>query len=965
VSRSLRLLLATGLLGMASLGSICLGPPASTRIELPGLAVPVRVSVDFLGVPHLEAQSDHDLFMTLGYLHARDRFFQMDWNRRRADGRLAAFSGDFTHLQGDLSTRLLGLRAAAQRSMDALEPGELALLAAYADGVNAWRASHPLPPEYAALEVSVVAPWTPLDTLLLGKGMFASIIGPRIWEIDESAILAEYVAVLGEERAALVYPDELQRFAPWLPFATVPDASGTPLAKLGPARLPRPATVAGARLARQLEARAAEDGFLAQALARPQAQWGSNAWGVAAAHSATGGPLVAGDPHLAGAAPSILYEAHLASSDPDAGPLNASGASVPGIPGILLGGQTDRIAWAVTAFTPDVSDVFRDRLVRGDPGCPARLCIRSAGVLHPVEERSERYLINVRGDGVQDNANDVTDFLPALVPASVAAIEVLRVPFRSFGPVLEVEDRSVLGGGPTETDVLTLQWSGLHADRAVRYVLDGMRARDVFAFENAVEWLTLGGLHHVVGDVDGNLAYYAGGEIPLRADLEAGAPLDGLPPWLIRDGSGPANWVPDPAHAQGQVLPFAVLPRSEMPSIVNPPAGFVVNCNEDSSGFALDNDLLNDFRPSKPAAIHYIGDLGSRGLRNARVTEMLREKANAGGLLTLDDMKRIQADTRPAHADLLVPHLLAAFDSALRPGAPAALASLAADPRVVEAVGRLRAWDFSHPTGIAEGYDASDVDGLLGPVSAAEAQASVAATLYEVWVIKLAKRFGATLQTLGLRTASPVNSLLHFLGEEPFTGVGPSGLNYFPEPAALVDANDRRDTMLLEVLRAALDALPGPAYAAAFANSTAQDDYRWGRLHRIVIPHLVNANASIPPAAGFQALGPQLPGLARDGTWESVNVAPGPGLPDGANEWLNTGGPLAQFRHVHALPSPGSGAGVSGFAALNGGASSDPASPLYASQLRAWLTVDYHPVAMSGSEIGSVAQRIELFAPPP
>lgn len=963
--RPLCLLVTIGLLGIGALGSMC--PAVRSQIELAGLVEPVRVTVDPLGTPHVEARNDRDLFRVLGFLHARDRFFQMDWNRRRAEGRLGAFSGEFVHLQADAGTRMLRLREAARRSLDALEPRERDLLAAYADGVNAWLAGHPLPAEYAALEVSVVAPWTPEDSLLLGKGLVASILAPRLWEVDESAILQEYVDVLGAERAALVYPDELQRFAAWLPFATVPDALGTPLAQLEAARRPRTAPASGGRLASRLAARAVENGFLAQALARPQQGWGSNAWGVAAAHSATGGPLVAGDPHLGGLVPSVVYEAHLlVSDDPDAGPLNASGATAPGVPGIVLGGQSDRIAWAVTAFSPDVSDVFRDRLVRDDPGCPARLCIRSAGALHPVEERSEQYFLNLRGDGVPDNATDATAFIAAIAPQATA---LLNVPFRSFGPVLEVTDRSVLTGGPaTETDVLTLQWTGLHADRAFPYVLDLMRARDVFAFEDAVEQLTAGGLHHVVADVDGNLAYYAGGEIPLRSDLEAGAPLDGLPPWLIRDGSGAANWIPDPGRSQGQVLPFAVLPRAEMPRVVNPPAGFVVNCNEDPSGFALDNDLLDHVRPSQPGAIHYLGDLGGRGLRNARVTRMLREKTSAGVPLTLDDMKRIQADTRAAHADVLVPPLLAAFDAALQPGAPAPLAALAADPRIVEAIGRIRAWDFSHPTGIPEGYDASDVGGMRSPmVSEAEARASVAATLYEVWTIKLVKRFRATIQSYGVRTASPIFTLVWFLSQDPFTGVGASGLDYFPEPAGLADASDRRDVLLLDVLRETLDALPGPAYALAFANSTAQDDYRWGKLHRIVLPHAVDPGSSIPPAAGFAALGAQLPGLARDGTWESVNVAPGPGLPDGSNEWVNAGtAPLAQFRHVHALLGPSDeGDGVSGFAALNGGASGDPGSPFYASQLGAWLTADYHPVAMSRGEVRGVAHRIEQFVPAP
>lgn len=963
---SLPSLVGVGLLAATLAAPSC--PPRLERdyAELPGLSKKVRVHTDAFGVPHIEALSLADAFRAQGYLHARDRFFQMDWNRRRAEGRLAALGGSLSHLESDGRIRLLGLRAAAQRSHDVLAPAERELLEAYAAGVNAWLTSHPLPPEYAALEVTIVEPWTALDSLLLGKALFASLNGPRLWEIGETAVFAEYVDALGEERARLLYPDELGRFAPWVPHATVPDARGTPFASLRP-RTPLAAGPAShLALAHQVRARAAATGFLADALARPEEAWGSNAWGVASAHSATGAPLVAGDPHLGGSAPAVGYEVHLlVGNDGRRRVLNASGGSVPGIPAIVLGGQTSRLAWAVTAFAPDVSDVFRDRLVRDDPACPARLCIDSAGALHPVEEGTEAYRLNVPGDGLADTSIDATPIVTALAPQ---AVNVLRVPFRSFGPVVEVADRSVLAGGPaTETTVLTLQWSGLHADRAVRWALDTLRARDVFEFERAVASLTWAGIHHVVADVEGNLGYFAGGEIPLRADLEAGAPLDGMPPWWIRDGSGAANWVPDPARSQGQMLPFAVLPREEMPRIVNPPAGFVVNCNEDPLGFAVDNDLLNDRRPSKPQAIHYLGDLGSRGLRNGRVTQMLRERIDAGHALSLGDMKRIQADTRALHAEILVPHLLAAFESAQRPGAPEPLAAFAADPRIAEAIARLDAWDFSHPTGIPEGYDASDVGGVRTPeVSAAEAEASVAATLYEVWVIKLVKQLAATITSLGLTSYVPINLLVSLLPQDPFTGVGASGVDYFPEPAALADATDRRDAVFLGVLRDTLDALPGPAYAAAFAGSTDQDDYRWGKLHRIVLPHPLGGS-SIPPAGGFVDLAPTLPGLARDGTWDSVNVAAGPGLPDGANEWLSAGNVgLAAFRHVHALLHPSSsGVGVRGFAALAGGASGDPADPGYASQLPLWLTVDYHPIPMAPHQVRRAAKRVELFLPAP
>ena len=686
--------------------------PAQARVQklaLAGLENPVKVLTDELGVPHIYAKSDHDVVLAQGYVHARDRFFQMDANRRAAAGTLAELTGSFDALSADAAARILDLRAAAQRSVDRLEPAEISLAQAYADGVNAWLAAGALPPEYETLELTSVPPWSVLDTFLLGAG-HAAAFGVRLWEIGETEAVQGYVDALGEAGAAALYPADLGRFAPWVPRATVPDALGSaPGLADAPTRIRLAGLARSAAAARRL--RALRDGTsFAGALEKSDVVRGSNAWGVAGSKSATGRPLVANDGHGDLTAPARDYEIHLVvKDDPERGPLNVSGGSSPGVPGII-GGQNTRIAWGGTALGSDVSDVFRDYLLRGDPGCAARLCIDSAGVLHPVEERTERYRMNQVGNGVSDDLLDATATVAALAPE---AVDVLSVPFRAFGPILEVEDRSVLAGGPAaETSVLTLQYTGLLGGRDAGSLLGAMRARDVFEFREALRRAALpgGSGNWVVADVDGNLAYFAAVEVPLRADLEAGA-LAGPPPWLIRDGSGPSNWIPDPARSQGQVLPFAVIPFDEMPQVVNPPAGFIVTCNEDPSGFVLDNDLLNQSRPSRPTALHYLGDIGTRGLRNGRVTALLREKIDAGERLSLDDMKRIQGNTQALHAELLVPHLLAAFEAAQRPGAPAELAALAADARIAEAASRLAAWDLSHPTGIPEGYDANDVDG--------------------------------------------------------------------------------------------------------------------------------------------------------------------------------------------------------------------------------------------------------------
>jgi penicillin amidase len=530
------------------------------------------------------------------------------------------------------------------------------------------------------------------------------------------------------------------------------------------------------------------------------------------------------------------------------------------------------------------------------------------------------------------------------------------------------------GISPAETTARTLQYAGFHGVQSFRALREMVSAGDVHEFGAGVRLLAGILVNWVVADTDGNLAYFTSGDIPLRADLEAGVVLDDGPRF-IRDGSGPSNWVPDPARSQGQSIPFLAIPSEEMPHIVNPPAGFVVSANNDPLGLQLDGDMLNQFRPSSPGSIYYLGgavDGGLHlGLRAGRITQLLREKIDAAEPISMDDMKRFQGDTVLLDAQLLTPPLLDAFDNAARAGAPAELASLAQDPEIGEAIGRLAGWDFSSPTGIPEGYDAADVDGVPDPlVTPEEAAHSVAATLYTIWRGHLVDAvLNDPMVDLGLSPIgdASLNFIHQLVSRDPFTGLGPaSGVDFFPEPAAL-PAADRRDAVLLGALREALDDLASNRYAAAFANSTDQDDYRWGKLHRVTFEHPLGGMRSIPPAAGFTDLvaGPGgLPGIPRDGGWQTVN--PGDGwatTAKGSNAFQVVSG--SWHRHVmspgHPFARPD---GVLGYASLPGGSSGDADSPLYASQLAKWLTVDHHRVPMNRRDVRVVAERVELFNPP-
>jgi len=942
-------------------------PAPSAEIALPGLIDRVEVTLDAQGVPHIIARNDLDMARVEGYVHARDRFFQMDLTRRQVSGDLAELLGPGL-LGSDIQNRTIGLRRAAERSVNVLSTRERNLLQAYAEGVNTYIANNPLPIEYGLLELTEARPWDIVDSLVIAKAIAASLsldidIGPTL---QLQAFVAAGAAG-GYDGQALFFEDVV-RSAPMDPASTVPDATNTTpylSAMLGPVKKTQLARAA--RGAQRVQERFRGVALLEDAMNRKETFTGSNQWGVAADKTEAGQPIIANDPHLALNIPSTFYEWHLiVRGDPTAGEMNVSGVGFPGAPGVILG-QNQYVTWGATTNPMDVSDIFNDTLKVGLPECTAVgafACIESDGEHYPVTIEFPTYRYNVVGNSVPD------DLVVASLPPDQSTI--LTVAFRSFGPILDVDDPSVLVNGGVTT-ALTLQYTGFHATRELSAFQEWNRARNLNQFIAGLADFDVGSQNWAYADVQGNLAYFTSAENPLRKDLEQGT-VAGLPPYFIRDGSGPNNWVPDPGHSQGQAIPFAILPPAEMPQTVNPANGFFVNANNDPAGTTLDNNPLNQVRPSKPSAIYYLNPSYAIGMRAGRITRLVEAAVSKGGVIP-KDLQIQQTNTQQLDAELLTPYLLAAFDHASDAGAPAELAALAADPDVAEAVGRLANWDFSSPTGIPEGYDASDKKGVRSPqVKKGEKRAAVASTIYNVWRAKAIQAVvDATLSRVGapgVGSSDALKALHHLLVQDPFTGVGTSGVDFFPEPASLDDAGNRRDATLLAALRTALDALASDDFKAAFGNSTSQDDYLWGKLHRITFDHPFVPAFSIPPAAGYQDLGPGLPGLSRDGGYNTVNASGFSATADGTNEFRFGSGPVRRYvggpvlvgtSRRHERPR----ARIDGVNVVPGGPSEDPFSPNYATQLGLWLTGDHHPVVMGMNIPSKDTQWEDTFVPSP
>jgi penicillin G amidase len=955
----LRLLVATALLAAGVLSGLAGGLFAGTSAAgpatlLPGLQQSVRVIRDGLGIPHVYALSDHDAFFMNGFLEAQDRFFEMDVSRRQASGMLAELLGPGAGdqvLSTDVFLRTIGLRRAAERSRAAYPAAVLADLRAYADGVNAWVARNPLPPEYSALELTnaSVPAWTPLDSIAIGK-LIAFGLSFDSGDLRNTQLLLTYRAAgsaLGFDGTKL-FSDDVMRSEPFEHTVSIPPGamSGLVLERPGASRGGSPVGPGALREAEEFVRPAGSLG-----LGQPE-QGGSNWWLVSGRRSATGRPLLAGDPHLSLSSPPVWYELGLTvAGNPHDDGMNVYGTGFPGAPGVVLG-FNDRLMWSATVNPLDVTDFFQERVVVSG-GVPVATLFK--GVPEPLTIIPETYRVN-RLDGTPDDAAVVA---PGARPSGVVVPPAtFVVPRLNNGPLITAPS----GPAGAET-AIGVAYTGFAPTRELQALLLFDRARSLEDFRQALQFFDFGSQNWGLADVEGNIAYWTSAELPLREDLQAGT-VAGLPPYFVRDGTGslPNGWIPDPSAPADQALSYQVLPFAEMPQVVNPAQGFVASANNDPIGTTLDNDPLNQLRPG--GGIYYLSPGYAIGDRVARITKLLQADL-AGGTVSLTDTQQIQSDVVLHDATVLVPYIDQAYRNAATPGAPPQLTGFAADPGVTEAVHRLAGWDGSTPTGIPEGYDATDTNGVRATPSTGEIANSVAATIYGLWRGQiLHNTIDATLQRVGLGDALPSGdralvALRHLLDRFPTAhGIGASGLNFFAVPG-VASPEAARDLLILASVKDALTLAASPAFAPAFGGSTNQDDYRWGKLHRITFAHLLDGPFSIPPGAGFGDLAPALFGLATDGGYDTVDAASHGPRAATLNGFMFGSGPSRRFIG-NAQPN-----GIEATQVIPGGESGEPADPAFGNQLGLWLTNDAHPALQARSAVAQNAASEQVFVPSP
>jgi len=478
-------------------------PKTKGKIELEGLGGTARVRRDRWGVPHIEAADRDDLHFAQGFCHGQDRLWQMDFYRRVVRGRVAEMAGA-EGLAVDRLIRTLGIRRVAEREEAALDPLLRARLERFCAGVNAAADAASAPPFEMRLLRLGWEPWRPVDILSLGKLLAFGL--STNWERE--LLRADMLRELGPELTARLDP----AYPADNPIVDQTHWSGD-----------------GAAIAAQIDTVRRAMGLAAEAS-------GSNNWAVTGARSATGSPLIAGDPHLPPSMPGIWYQVGLRQGD-----RFVRGASMPGMPGIYMG-QNNDVCWTFTNVMADVQDLFVER-VEGDS-------YLFEDEWRPLETVREEIRVKGREEPVE-----------------------LEVRTTHHGPLVNA------ALGADEAEPLALAWQTLREPTAFAGMFDLLDIDSGPELVRRLEGHTSPASNLIWADRHGSIGYKLIGRLPRR---RGGCPDLPKPGW-----TGEFEW-------EGTV------PYDELPEVVDPESGHLVTANNrivgDEYPHHITSEWLDGFR---------------------------------------------------------------------------------------------------------------------------------------------------------------------------------------------------------------------------------------------------------------------------------------------------------------------------------------------------------------------------------
>ena len=565
-------------------------PDLSGTATLPGLSNQVTVQRDQYGIPQVYAENRLDLYRAQGYLHAQDRFWEMDFRRHVTAGRLSELFGA-SQVETDTYLRTMGWRRVAEAEWHLASPESRQNLAAYADGVNAWLTATAKETEGGfepngamSLEYSVlglqnrdyaVEKWDPVDSLAWLKAMAWDLRGNMETEIRRAALFAKGLTTQQIESLYPAYPYE--RNAPIVAGGEVKNGAFTVSA-------PPAATTTAIRTSGDVLT-ALETGIdrMPQLMGDGGPGIGSNSWVISGSLTQTGKPILANDPHLSPSMPGIWYQIglHCACG------LDVAGFSFSGVPGVVIG-HNARIAWGFTNLDPDVTDLYFEK---------------------------------VTGDGYEVDGKTVP-LVTRRETIKVAGGDPVEITVRStaHGPLLSDASQD-LRDLSRDGYAVSLRWTALEPGTTVDALFAIDAATDWSEFRAAAALFAVPAQNMVYADVDGNIGYQSPGRIPVRGK---------------GDGRWPApGW--DSAYDWTGYIPF-----DSLPSVLNPPQGWITTANQAVIGKPYQPFLTSDW---------------SYGYRSQRINDRIRSVVDHQRV-TLDDVQALQFDNHNGFAPTLVPSLV-------------------------------------------------------------------------------------------------------------------------------------------------------------------------------------------------------------------------------------------------------------------------------------------------------------------
>ncbi|MFG2975831.1 penicillin acylase family protein [Streptomyces sp. NPDC048331] len=630
-------------------------PQTTGSLKVPGLTGTVDVKRDAHGIPQLYADNDDDLFRAQGFVHAQDRFWEMDVRRHMTSGRLSEMFGS-GQVETDAFLRTLGWRQVAQAEFDTkLSPETKKYLQAYADGVNAYlkgKSGKDLSVEHAALKLTDdyrPEQWSPVDSVAWLKAMAWDLRGNMQDEIDR-ALMATKLSQAQIDELYPPYPFDRNKpiveggkvdGGKYTPQGVTGSGSGTGTGSgsgsggnavggqtstvTGPIGAPTDAPANG--LADNVAAQGATVGLRTQltsladtldkipAILGPNGSGiGSNSWVISGKYTTTGKPLLANDPHLSPQLPSVWYQMGLHCRAVSAQcQYDVAGYTFSGMPGVIIGHNTD-IAWGMTNLGADVTDLYLEQ-------------VKPEGYVYdnkvlPFTTREE--VIKIAGGDSKKITVRTTNNGPLVSDRSEELGTVgSRAPVASSAP-----DR---GDGYA----VALRWTALDPGKSMDAVFKLDRAKTFDDFRKAAADFEVPSQNLIYADnkgTNGNIGYQAPGRIPVRGQGDGRMPAPGWDSkYAWKGGKDNAGYIP----------------QSEMPWDQNPSRGYIVTANqavvETGTGAGKYPNLLTT-------------DWGY-GARSQRINDLIEAKIKDGGRISTDDMRTMQMDNSSEIAALLTPML--------------------------------------------------------------------------------------------------------------------------------------------------------------------------------------------------------------------------------------------------------------------------------------------------------------------